>query len=183
MDADDLDDFAAFAEEFQAETERGAALVGAAMIEEMLENMLLAFFADPDVGTELLDPVGGGPLSGMVARAKIALCLGLIDRCEYEECKTISKIRNAFAHWRHGTTFRHPKIAKLCAKLKMGIPTDPKESPRLLYTHSVSLIASGFQTRSVYAAVHKPVIQEWPKLLIEAVAAKKREAMAGSRNT
>jgi hypothetical protein len=41
MEADDLDDFAAFAKEFQAETERGAALVGAAMIDEMLEDMLL----------------------------------------------------------------------------------------------------------------------------------------------
>ena len=77
-------EFNAFLKEFQDETERGAALVGDrhGSREKKLKETLLAFFAEPDVGAEFLDPVGGGPLSGMVARAKIASCLGLSYRDE-----------------------------------------------------------------------------------------------------
>jgi mannitol operon repressor len=173
MNGDALADFNAFLKEFQDETERGAALVGAAMIEEKLKETLLAFFAEPDVGPELLDPVGGGPLSTMVARAKIALCLGLIDRDELQECKTISKIRNAFAHWPHGTTFHHPEIMKHCGRLRIAGQVDPaviKENPRYLFTQSVFLTVLGLSTRSQYAAEQKLArpIKTWPVIWLDA---------------
>jgi len=175
MNGDALADFNAFLKEFQDETERGAALAGAAMIEEKLKETLLAFFAEPDVAGELMDPVGGGPLFSMVARSKIALCLGLIDRDEFEECKTISKIRNAFAHWPHGTTFRHPKIVKHCAKLRVAGMANPaliKENPRYLFTQSVFLTVLGFSTRSQYAAEQKLArpIKTWPVVWLDAAA-------------
>jgi mannitol operon repressor len=168
---DALKDFNEFLREFQDETDRGAALVGAALIDLRLKETLAAFFADQKVGAELLEAKGNGPLSTMGARIKIALCLGLIDRDEFEECKLISKIRNEFAHRTHGTTFRDKTIAAYCFKLKIGFPTkSPLINPRLLFTHSVFLVALGLSNRSEHAAAEKRAIRTPnPVLQIEAL--------------
>jgi mannitol operon repressor len=71
MQQEDVDDFNAFLKEFQAETDRGAALVGAALLDERLRDMLMAFFADRKVGAELLDG-GLKPLGSLSARIKLA---------------------------------------------------------------------------------------------------------------
>lgn len=162
LEGDALKDFNEFLAEFQDETDRGAALVGAALIDQRLKETLAAFFADQEVGAELLDPKRNGPLSTMGARIKMALCLGLIARDEFEECKLISKIRNEFAHRTHGTTFRDQTIAALCFKLRITFPTKlPRlnEHPRLLFTHSVFLVALGLANRSEHAAAERRTIR------------------------
>ena len=175
MEGDALKDFHVFLKEFQDETDRGAALLGCALIDQKLKETLLAFFADEAVGANLLDPLKHGPLAPMAARLNIALCLGLIDRDELRECKLIGIIRNAFAHWTHGTTFDHPEIAANCFKLRLVVPTNSppiRKDPRSRFINSVFLTALGLSTRSIYAADLKRerILKTWPVIQLEAVA-------------
>jgi mannitol operon repressor len=57
----DLEDFSAFLHEFQAETDRGAALVGAALLDQKLSNPLRSFFVEGKSAAALLDG-GAAPL-------------------------------------------------------------------------------------------------------------------------
>jgi len=58
----DLRDFTDFLHEFQSETDRGAALVGAALIDQKLADTLRAFFVKGKTAGELLDG-GTAPLA------------------------------------------------------------------------------------------------------------------------
>ena len=160
----DLKDFAAFLEEFQAETDRGAALVGAALIDQKLKDTLAAFFAERRVGAELLDG-GNAPLGTLSARIKAALCLGLINRDEFHECDLIRKIRNEFAHRTHGTTFSDPVIATHCSKLRSDLPGGAnafRDNPRGVFINATILTVLRLTYRSEYVAREKRVIRAWP---------------------
>jgi hypothetical protein len=157
MDDEDLRDFNVFLPYFQKETDRGAALVGAARIDDKLKETLTAFFANRKVGKALLD----GELGTLSARTKAAFCLGLIGRDEYDECNTIRQIRNAFAHSAKPLEFSDPDIAKQCFNLKLAVPTNSrliKENPRYLFLHSVFWVALGLNNRAKQVARQKRVI-------------------------
>jgi hypothetical protein len=55
MREEDIRDFSAFLKEFQTETDRGAALVGAALIDQKLSDTLRSFFVVGNTAAELLD--------------------------------------------------------------------------------------------------------------------------------
>ena len=86
----------------EEETGRGAALVGAAMVEEVLKHLLRSIFVSSDVTTDLLRE--GGILGSYRARADLAFSLGLLDMPEREALVEMAKVRNRFAH-RPGATF------------------------------------------------------------------------------
>lgn len=140
--SDDVDtnDVGAFLREFRNETDRGLALVSAAVIDEKLGEILAAFLqVDSDVTQRLLgsEPRREAPLSSFSARADATFALGLIDRDEYEEIINIRKIRNEFAHARHGTTFAAPKIQGLCRKLKRLPPKTEASPPKERFKFAV----------------------------------------------
>src|SRR5690625_2975475 len=85
---DDLKYFSEFLREFQAETDRGAALVGAALIDDRLVRLLKAHFLECKESEDLLKG-GSAPLGAFSARIKMAYCLGLITDLEYKECDYI----------------------------------------------------------------------------------------------
>jgi mannitol operon repressor len=160
----DRKDFAAFLDEFQAETDRGAALVGAALLDQKLKDTLAAFFADRRVGAELLNG-GNAPLGTLSARIKAALCLGLIDRHEFHECDLIRRIRNEFAHRTHGTTFSDPVIAAHCSKLRSDLPGGPsafRDNPRDVFINATILTVMRLTYRGEYVAREKRTIKVWP---------------------
>jgi mannitol operon repressor len=163
----DLKDFSAFLREFQSETDRGAALVGAAMIDQKLADTLRSFFV---VGktvktvTELLDS-GTAPLGTFSARIKAAYALGLIDDVELTECDLIRKIRNEFAHTIHGTTFAEPKIMTLCDRLQSDVPGGRetfKDNPRGMFINAVILTVMCLTYRAEWVAKEKRTTKSWP---------------------
>jgi mannitol operon repressor len=163
MRQEDVDDFNAFLKEFNAETDRGAALVGAALLDERLREVLMAFFADRKVGADLMDG-GLKPLGTLSARIKLALCLGLIDRHEFHECDIIRRVRNEFAHRRHGTSFSDPKIASECMKLKTKIPEgleDAKGNPRFHFVMATIMTVLALTHRSAFAELDRREIRNW----------------------
>ena len=83
------EDWQGFLTEFQAESDRAAAIVGAAFLDEQLRYLLEDFFARHPESQALLD----GPLRGFAARAQAAFCLGFLSEQEYREIGTIRSVR------------------------------------------------------------------------------------------
>ena len=84
-----------------SESDRGAALVGATMIDDALGRLLHAYFDPSGRGIEsvikpLFDPMG--PLGTFSGKARLAIAFRLIRREQYDDIQLIRKIRNEFAH-------------------------------------------------------------------------------------
>ncbi|MGA2271826.1 MAG: MltR family transcriptional regulator [Bryobacteraceae bacterium] len=100
----------------RAESDRGAALVAAAYIDEALEDLILAYFvSDRKVAERLL--TYPGPCSTLASRCDLAYCLGIFGKDVYADIRTIVKIRNNFAHTKEGATFERQDISDLCNNL------------------------------------------------------------------
>jgi mannitol operon repressor len=154
MRDEDLKDFSAFLKEFQSESDRGAALVGAALIDHKLADTLRAFMVRGKVADELIDG-GTAPLGTFSARTKATFALGLINRHEMNECTLIRKVRNEFAHRKHGTTFKDPVISAFCHRLKSGLPGDRTDfvgKPRAIFVNAVVLTVLRLTYRDAWVA-------------------------------
>ncbi|WP_323772649.1 MltR family transcriptional regulator [Alcanivorax sp.] len=162
MREDDLKYFSEFLREFQAETDRGAALVGAALIDDRLVRLLKAHFLECKESEDLLKG-GSAPLGAFSARIKMAYCLGLITDLEYKECDYIRRIRNEFAHKVHGLTFKDNKVHDLCQNLKANTPDGARfdGDARQLFINSVILTSLALWYRPDYNKPHKAKQHVW----------------------
>ena len=84
--------FSSFLSEFQEETDRVAALVGAALIDDRMERLLKSHLLECKQSKEILNG-GSSPLGSFSARTNMAYCLGLITELEYKEIETQLKAR------------------------------------------------------------------------------------------
>src|SRR3990172_2102627 len=111
-------DWQGYVGDLQKETERGAAVVAGALLDDLLLQLLAAFLVDdePALRELLVNPYA--PLSTFSSRIAAAYTLGLISREERGDLKLIKDIRNEFAHRRPGTTFASPPVASMVAKLR-----------------------------------------------------------------
>ena len=101
-----------FLAEFQAETDRGTTVVGAAFLNDILATMLRKHFVDdPNVVHDLLD--FQGPLGTFSSRINLTYSLGLIRNDQFEDLNTVRKIRNAFAHSHQPLSFERPRVCDL----------------------------------------------------------------------
>src|SRR5436309_2098301 len=83
--------------EFNKESDRGAALIAASMLDERLYEILESFFVESKTSRDLLTGFNA-PLGTFSARASAAYSLALIQENEFNEITTIRKIRNEFGH-------------------------------------------------------------------------------------
>jgi mannitol operon repressor len=160
----DLKDFSAFLHEFQSETDRGAALVGAAVIDQRLSDTLRAFMVAGKVVDALLDGANA-PLGTFSARINMCFGLGLIDNHEHSECNIIRKIRNEFAHSVHGTTFADKGVVVLCERLQSDLPGGReafKDKPRGVFINAVVLTTMRLTYRAEWVTRGKRETQSWP---------------------
>jgi DNA-binding MltR family transcriptional regulator len=154
----------AFLVEFQQESDRGAALLGAAMIDDCLRKIIVDFLIDKKKVVEDLVDGGYAPLSTFSARAKIVYCLGLISQCEYFNIDIIRAVRNKFAHQLHGLTFNDSEIVKLCRKLKyeksafglINLPT-----PRHSFTLATAVLVTNLNKLKVNHRPDKTENNNW----------------------
>jgi len=164
MRDEDVKDFQAFLREFQSETDRGAALVGAALIDLRLTETLRAFMVSNNAADDLLEGPTA-PLGTFASRIAATFALGLIDAHEKHECNLIRKVRNEFAHRAHGTTFHDPDISKLCQELQSDLPGGKSkftDDPRFIFVNAVILISLALTYRSQWVAKDKRVTRKWP---------------------
>lgn len=104
------DDFNAFLSEFQQESDRAAAVLGAAYADDLLKTLLMRSFVNEGrTVRELMRPESaGGTFS---SRISLAYAIGLISEDDAKDLHRLREIRNKFAHRLHGLSFEDQSIA------------------------------------------------------------------------
>lgn len=112
----EIEQLAKFFASFNKESDRGAALVAASMLDDHLEKILTAFFVESSAARELISGFNA-PLGTFSSRASAAAALGLIQENEFKEITIVRKIRNEFGHGWEPLTFESESVAALTRKL------------------------------------------------------------------
>jgi mannitol operon repressor len=157
-----LTEFTSFLEDFNQETERGAALAAAAMLDSLLSRILSAYLIENSGLKSLIEGVNA-PLATFSAKIGLAAAVGAITDQERAECNTIRKIRNEFAH-HVKVSFERPDIVKLCAKLTYSARPygDVSISTRAAFTTAAVSLMLNLTNRPHYADLRRLKPQEWP---------------------
>lgn len=98
------------------ESDRGAVLVGLAVLDESLENLLRATFVqDRTIAKTSVDTLlaTNGPLYTSWAKCHFANALGLLPECLFSDLDKMRKLRNRFAHQRMPVDFNNKEIREL----------------------------------------------------------------------
>jgi len=113
-----LREFTAFLNVLNKESERGAVLISAAMVDDLLGRTIIAFLVDSPETKRLLEGFNA-PLGTLSARALAAFSLALLSEKEYRDCERLRKVRNMFAHDVHAS-FRDQSVKDICAGLELS---------------------------------------------------------------
>src|SRR5690348_9432004 len=108
------EDFEQFYNEFQGESDRACAILGAVILDEQLRALLEAFCIDDSGAVAKLFKGPAAPLATFSSRTSAAYALGLVPRSERRDLDLIRHIRNAFAHQLHGLSFESDEIKSRC---------------------------------------------------------------------
>lgn len=159
----ELKELAEFLNEFNNESDRGAALNAAAVLDDWLQKILEAFFADNKSGRDLTSGFNA-PLGTFSAKAAAAHALGLIQDNEYQEITLIRKIRNEFGHSWRGVNFESQKVVSFANQLPWCGPSEleSESTPRSRFNFSVSILLTDLMWRSRLVAKERRVLKKWP---------------------
>ena len=82
------------------ESDRGCVLLGAAILEERIEEVFCLAFDRNGISKKLQKSLFGsnGPLSTFSSKIKLAYSFGFVPKHVYEDLDAIRRIRNDFAH-------------------------------------------------------------------------------------
>lgn len=103
-----LEDIKGFLEEFQGESDRAAAVLGAAYLDECLRQLIAAFLIDDSTR---VDDLLERPLGNFASRISASYCMGLISEDEYHDL--------------HGLSFSTAWVIEQCSALQL-----PKKVPQ-----------------------------------------------------
>ena len=152
-----------FLSEFNAESDRGAALTAVSMLDQRLKEVLRAFFANVPASKDLL---GGfnAPLGTFSSRSSAAFALGLVQKNEYEEIGLIRRIRNEFGHQWKGVSFEAGRVADLCRQLPwLGPPKfEAGASLRQRFDFAVVILLTDLLWRKRLVEKEKRQPRTWP---------------------
>jgi hypothetical protein len=106
----------AFLKEVESQSDRGAAIVAASVIEELTKLIILDRLIELSAERkEALFDRMNAPLSSFSAKIELAFALGVIANELRLTLHLIRDIRNKFAHRIESLTFDHPDIATMIA--------------------------------------------------------------------
>lgn len=155
--------FHEFLSDLNRETDRGLALVSAALIDEKLGRTLLAFFCEGKSANRLVSEPNG-PLGTFSARTEACMALGLIDLAEYREILLVRKIRNLFAHAHKSLAFASAEVSGLCTSLATPLPPDIHPScdtPRMRFSNAVLSLTSALYYRPEWVMKERRAAKVW----------------------
>ena len=160
----DTTDFGSFLAEFQNETDRAAAVLGAAYLDAALERLLNKVMTSNPKATRLLNQQQ--PLGTFGARTLVAFAFGYLSEDELHDLEIIRKIRNAFAHRVHGLCFADSSISDRTALLRhgariAGMMSQPSIDPRNLFNWTVGVLVCLLALREVQTVRARPASSLW----------------------
>jgi len=152
-----LKGFHAFLDEFNRETERGAALTAAAYLDDLFERVIAAFLIPNDSGLNLTSGFSA-PLGSLAARIAACHALGLISEREFHEAEIIRNVRNEFAH-KLNMSFNDDRLKSLCGKMQMSVPGE--KSARGQFVSGAIVLLMHLTNRPHYVAQKGLKYGEW----------------------
>jgi mannitol operon repressor len=157
-----LKDFNAFLDVLSKESERGAALISATMIDDLLGKCIRSFLIDHKDVEQLLEGFNA-PLGSFSARIVAAFSLGLLSGSEYSDCQNIRKVRNAFAHDVRAS-FKDQRLTDVCANLRLCAQDygDVRVDARGRYTTAAVAVILNLTNRPHYADERRLRYTGWP---------------------
>jgi mannitol operon repressor len=145
-----------FTERFEGESDRGAALISAALLDEGLRFLIASFLIeDVDAVDRLLgtEEYWDCPLGAFGARIRAAYCLGLVSEDEFHDLRIIQRIRNAFAHELDSSSFSDEQIRNRCNSLRIVQRRQwhPPLSSRDQFLYAIGALSISLRARTVQA--------------------------------
>lgn len=120
-------DMVHYYEHIEAESDRGAAVMAAALVERALEDRIRTKLIDPGDGTADTWFEGiNAPFRTFSAKISLGRALGIYDAQIESLLIAVKNLRNAFAHGMVPLTFSDPTLADECVKLRPST-ADPKK--------------------------------------------------------
>lgn len=194
--------------EFSGASDRAAAIVAAAVLDDALRTLLAAvMIVDYPPQFDVFAP--GQELGSYMARVKVAFVLGLIDDSERKRLSLVAKIRNEFAHIARDISFNSAHIADRCRELAppkqlvpprrvpgvleleklhgFRTPLADRNNPRAIFEEATLFLLYVLKGRFAQAAVRRPVppsefksaAEPAGEFLAHAMVAKRRAIEAG----
>lgn len=115
--------------ELDGASDRAAAIVAGAFLDELLQNLLCAFFIKGTSSTKKLFE-GTGALATFSAKIEMSFRLGLISECEHRTLTTIRVIRNDFAHVAGDLSFASQSVQARCRNIEVPLAmVAPRDIP------------------------------------------------------
>jgi DNA-binding MltR family transcriptional regulator len=137
--------------EIDNQTDRGAAIIAAAYLDERLSSAIKARLNDhPEAGKALFK--SDGPLGSFSSRINLGLLMGVYDERTHKVLNTVRKIRNEFAHNTKPMNFDSGRVRDLAANLSLKLQMKLKER-RTGEEHEFTLLPDGTQRTSFMNAV------------------------------
>ena len=137
---------------FHNESDRGAAVLAAGFVDNLLESFLRALV----VSSKLADQLFGsfGPLGGFGQRIAVAYAFGFLPLGQHRDLDLIRRIRNYFAHHPLDASFATEAIAGLSEQLstwetaKNSKPSITRqEQSRYAYLFACAMLSGYLHTR------------------------------------
>ncbi len=128
-----------FRRELSKESDRGCALLAAAHMDSLLEQLLKKVLVGNKKHFESLFSFNG-PLGTLSGKVSMCYSLGLISFDAMSDIHIIRRIRNEFGHSPFIISFEDPKISKQCNLLKYSV-LDKSKPARSKFLNTVSGIA------------------------------------------
>ncbi len=162
-----LKEFIALLDKLNEESQRGAVLVAVSFLDDLLRRCLQNFLLDEEKSKALWEGFNA-PLGTFSARVLSAYALGIISRQECDECETLRKIRNDFAHNLHAS-FSDQRIVDLCSNLRMRAADyhhpelgEVKVHAQGQFSTAAVALISRLYNRPHYVKQRRIVFKEWP---------------------
>lgn len=166
-----VEEINSFLEEFQNASDRATAVLGAAYLDEVIGDLLVAFMIDENsfVNASILGRgTGRGILDSFSKRTDMAYALGLLRSDEKRDMSLIRKIRNSFAHEIQSLSFDTDEIRNRCFELKSAKDTleGPlkgsmfEDTPRFRFTLSVAMIGNFISYRTQHVVQHRTIFPQ-----------------------
>jgi hypothetical protein len=101
---------------FRSESERSAAILAAALLDDQIKSLLEKFLVPDKDQTKMFNTYA--PLSTFSGKVEMAYLLGLIPQDIRDDLVIVRKIRNLFAHRVEDVAFDKPPVSDLARNLK-----------------------------------------------------------------
>ena len=158
----EMRDLSEFLTEFNKESDRGATLNAAAVLDDWLEKIIESFLCDNKSAKDLVSGFNA-PLGTFSSKASAAHAFGLIEDNEFREISLIRKIRNEFGHSWKGVSFESDKVAHLTSQLPWCGPAEleNESNARQRFNFAIAILLTDLMWRSRLVAQNKLRTKTW----------------------